>query len=128
MENKTCANCRQLVDEWNESCKKCGFTLVLEPDEKSQARYLRGPSLGALLFTQAWCVGARLYIWFLFSLIPIAGIAVLIIMVLFGRRLSWKYGGWQSFEEYKTRMRNLDILGAVWVILLIAVYFVARQA
>ena len=79
---KTCADCKKQVEEWNEKCGGCGFTLVIEPDEKRRARYLRGPSLGALLWTQGWTFGARLYLWFLLSLIPIVGFVALFACLL----------------------------------------------
>lgn len=108
-------------------CKDCGFTLVMEPDEKKRARYLRGPALGALLWTQGWTFGSRLYIWFILSLIPIVGFVVLFICLIFGRRLSWKNGGWSSWEEYKRRMRVLDIIAGVWIAGSIGAYFYLRS-
>ncbi len=127
MTKKTCKNCKAQVEELNLQCQACGFTIVLEPDEAHRARALRMPSLGALLFTQGWTFGARLYLLFAVSLIPIVGIVILVIGVVFGRRLSWKYGGWASFEEFQTRMRLMDGIGIVWVILLTAVYFYVRN-
>jgi hypothetical protein len=126
MQNKTCASCKHEVEEWNERCGGCGFTLELVPDEKRKARFLRGPSLGALLFTQGWALGARVYFWFLLSLIPVVGIAVLIVCVLFGRRWSWKFGGWESWEAFQSRMRLMDMVGVVWVAVLVGVYFYFR--
>jgi len=114
------------VEEWNEKCGGCGFTLELVPDDRRKARYLRGPSLGALLFTQGWTFGARLYFWFLISLIPVFGLIALFVGVFFGRRLSWKYGGWSDWEEYVDRMRLMDIVGGVWVAILVASYLWAR--
>ena len=72
----TCRQCKHLIDDWNKQCGGCGMRLVLEPDEEHRAKYLRGPALGALFFTQGWTFGARLYVWFLFSLIPVVGIVV----------------------------------------------------
>ncbi len=95
---------------------------MLEPDDARRAKYLRGPSLGALLFTQGWTFGARLYLWFVVSLIPIVGIPVLIVCVLFGRRWSWKYGGWINWDEFVVRMRLLDMIGVVWVGILLLIY------
>src|SRR3989338_4479057 len=88
-----CKNCLTRVKQLNEECRKCGFQIMVEPDEKARERFLRIPTLGALFFTQGWTLGARLYLWFVFSLIPIAGIIALIMCVIFGRRWSWKYGG-----------------------------------
>ena len=28
-----------MIAEWNEACRACGYTLVLEPEEKIRARY-----------------------------------------------------------------------------------------
>lgn len=127
MKKKNCPDCKQLVKEWNKQCKDCGYTLVLEPEEAARARYLRGPALGALLWTQGWAIGARTYLWFLLSLVPVIGIVSLIFLTLFGRRISWESGGWASWEEYKSRMRMMDIIGLVWIGILIVIYFIARQ-
>ena len=124
--NRTCVSCKREVEEWNEKCGDCGFTLELVPDDRRKARFLRGPSLGALLFTQGWTFGARLYFWFLLSLIPVFGLVALFMCLFFGRRLSWKYGGWSDWEEYVARMRLMDIVGGVWVAILVAFYLWAR--
>ncbi len=125
--NKTCKNCKDQVDVWNKKCGGCGFTLVLQPDEQRKAQFLKTPSLGALLFTQGWTAGSRLYVWFLLSLVPVFGIVALILCLFFGRRWSWKQGGWSSWEEYTKRMKLLDILGVAWIMFLIISYFVAKQ-
>ncbi|MBU0531672.1 MAG: hypothetical protein ABIG32_00440 [Candidatus Uhrbacteria bacterium] len=122
----SCPDCKRAVKELQEKCAGCRFNIIVEPSEKARARYLRGPSLGALFFTQGYTFGARLYFWFILSLIPVVGIAALIIMVLFGRRLSWKAGGWGSWEEYQQRMKLLDIIGIVWISILIGAYLIAR--
>lgn len=108
---------------WSSFDKK----FVTQIDEAAQSRFLRGPSLGALLFTQGFAFGARLYVWFLLSLIPIVGIPVLFILLIFGRRLSWKHGGWASFEAFQARMKLLDIIAVVWLLALVALYFFARK-
>jgi hypothetical protein len=125
--NQTCAQCRKSVEQWNKRCKACGFVLVLEPDATRRARALRAPSLGALLFTQGWTFGARLYIWFLISLIPVLGLVALVACAIFGRRWSWKYGAWQSWDDFTRRMRLLDGIAFVWVGILVVVYLWARQ-
>lgn len=122
----TCASCKREVEAWNEKCGACGFTLELVPDDRRKARYLRGPSLGALLFTQGWTFGSRLYFWFLISLIPVLGLMALFICLFFGRRLSWKYGGWSDWEEYVARMRFMDAVGVVWVLILVGAYLWVR--
>ncbi len=111
----TCTNCKLEVDALKAKCAACGLTLVLEPDEAKRARSLRMPSLGALLFTQGWTLGARTYLLFLLSLIPVVGIGVLVVAVLFGRRLSWKHGEWASWEEFEERMHWLDLLSFAWI-------------
>ncbi|MBI2485025.1 hypothetical protein HYW18_02685 [Candidatus Uhrbacteria bacterium] len=127
MKDPVCQNCKALVEEWNKKCGACGVHLVMEPAEAVRARYLRGPSLGALLWTQGWAFGARLYVWFLLSLVPIAGIVALVVLVLFGRRWSWKRGGWASWEEFQDRMRLLDAIGVCWIATLVIIYFIARE-
>ncbi|HAU65763.1 MAG: hypothetical protein UT30_C0009G0008 [Candidatus Uhrbacteria bacterium GW2011_GWF2_39_13] len=124
--NRACLFCKKQIEDWNEHCIGCGFHVELVPDEKIKARYLRGPSLGALFFTQGWAYGARLYVWFLLSLVPVFGIIVLFICLFFGRRLSWKQGGWNSWEEFIHRMRMMDILGGIWILLLGGLYVYFR--
>ncbi|MBI2475011.1 hypothetical protein HYV69_01155 [Candidatus Uhrbacteria bacterium] len=123
---QTCQQCKQEVELWNKQCSSCGFHLVLEPDEQLKSRYLRGPSLGAMFFTQGWALGARLYIWFLLSFVPIIGIVVLFILLIFGRRWSWKHGAWASWAEFQSRMRFLDWLAVLWLIILVGIYFWTR--
>ncbi|MBI5369907.1 hypothetical protein HZA85_01805 [Candidatus Uhrbacteria bacterium] len=124
----TCTNCKHLVEEWNRICRQCGYHLVLEPEADVRARYLRGPSLGALLFTQVWSAGARLYVWFLISLVPGVGLVALFACLFWGRRWSWKSGGWQSWEAFTKRMRLLDLLGLCWVLILVGFYLFRRFA
>lgn len=126
MDMKTCIECQKFVDDWNERCASCGVHLVMEPDEVLRAKFLRGPSLGALLFTQGWTFGARLYVWFLLSLVPGVGIVTLFACLFFGRRWSWKHGGWSSWSEFQTRMRLLDNIAIVWILLLIGIYLWKR--
>ncbi|HBP00524.1 MAG: hypothetical protein UU48_C0008G0021 [Candidatus Uhrbacteria bacterium GW2011_GWF2_41_16] len=123
---KSCDLCKAKIEDWNKHCAKCGFTLVLEPDKKIQERFLRCPSLGAILWTQGWSFGARLYFWFFLSLIPLFGFIILFLLFLFGRRWSWKYGGWGSWEEYQSRMRFLDLIGGIWFLGLGVVYLWIR--
>lgn len=124
---KLCVSCKSRVVEWNEKCRGCGYVLVLEPEEKIRAKYLRTPSLGALFFTQGWALGARLYIPFLLSLIPVVGLPVLFTCVLFGRRLSWKFGGWSDWQEFQKWMKIMDVVGVVWIGLLVILYFVFKK-
>ncbi|KKT70096.1 MAG: hypothetical protein UX09_C0057G0009 [Candidatus Uhrbacteria bacterium GW2011_GWE2_45_35] len=124
---KTCRLCQAKVEEWNEKCRGCGFTLILEPEEKTRAKYLRTPSLGALFFTQGWALGARLYLFFALSLIPIVGIPILVITTLFGRRLSWKLGGWSDWGEFQKWMKIMDVVGICWLIFLVILYFVFKK-
>ena len=122
MEGRSCKICLEKVELWNEQCQGCGYHLVLEPDEKLQARYLRAPSLGALFWTQGWTFGARLYLWFLLSLISVFGLIALFVCVFFGRRWSWKYGGWADWEEFTERMKVMDALGLIWILGLLIGY------
>lgn len=125
---KICNKCKQQVELWNKQCSSCGFHLVLEPDEARRARFLRAPSLGAMLFTQGWALGARLYFWFLLSLVPIFGFAVLFILLFFGRRLSWKSGSWASWDKYTKRMRLLDVISIFWIAVLVFIYLYLRAS
>lgn len=127
MAKRHCPKCREHVKEWNLRCKDCGFTLILEPKEEARKRYLRGPSLGALFFTQGWAFGARLYLLFVLSFIPIIGFLVLFAGFFFGRRLSWTQGGWGSWQEFQARMKILDLIGVAWVVFLLLLYFFIKQ-
>jgi len=124
---KLCGSCKSKIEEWHEKCSGCGFTLIFEPEEKTRAKYLRTPSIGALFFTQGWTLGARLYLLFLLSLIPIVGIPVLVISTLFGRRLSWKFGSWSDWGEFQKWMKIMDVIGISWIVLLAVLYFVFKQ-
>lgn len=126
MNEQTCPDCKALVKEWNKKCGGCGYKLVLEPEAEGRASYLRRPSLGALLWTQGWALGSRTYIWFALSLIPVVGVVPLIVLTIFGRRISWNRGSWASWEEFKTRMMLMDVIGAVWILALVVIYFLAR--
>lgn len=126
MDNK-CANCKAKVKELNEKCQGCGFRIILEPDEKIRARYLRGPALGALFFTQGWTFGAKLYLWFVISFIPIAGFVALFACFFFGRRWSWEQGGWASWEDFQKRMRTLDIIATIWITGLVLIWYIASR-
>jgi hypothetical protein len=126
MQGRKCQQCTKKVDVWNESCKGCGYHLVLEPDEKLQARYLRRPSLGALFWTQGWTFGARLYGWFLLSLVPVFGLIALFVCLFFGRRWSWKRGGWADWKEFTQRMKLMDTIGLIWILGLMVGYLWLR--
>lgn len=118
---------KQLKKRWKKICRACGYQLVLEPTDMERQRYLRTPSLGALLFTQGWMLGARMYLLFALSLIPVVGLIPLIFGTLFGRQMAWKFGGWRDWQTFRQRMRLLDIVGIVWIALLIIAYFLFRQ-
>lgn len=126
--NQKCANCKTKVKELNQKCQGCGFKIILEPDEKIRARYLRGPALGALFFTQGWTFGAKLYLWFVLSFIPVVGFVALFACLFFGRRWSWEQGGWGSWEEFKKRMRLLDIIATVWIAFLIVIWYITARS
>ena len=122
-----CQNCQAQVKQLNNVCQGCGFTLVIEPDQTRKEKFLRVPSLGALLFTQGWTFGARLYLLFVLSLIPIVGFLVLFVGVIFGRRLAWRYGSWKDWHEFETRMHLLDVIGVIWIGILVGIYFFLRK-
>lgn len=124
--DQVCKQCQARVDEWNKTCGSCGFRLVLEPEEAIRERYLKAPSLGALLFTQGWTFGARLYIWFLISLVPGVGLLALFVCLFYGRRWSWKQGGWDSWEAFTDRMQLMDRIATAWFVGLLTAYVLAR--
>ncbi|NBS41696.1 hypothetical protein EBS80_03465 [bacterium] len=123
----TCANCKAEIDALKAKCHACGIELIVEPSEVARAKSLRRPSLGALFFTQGFALGSRLYGWFLLSLIPIVGFVALAALVVFGRRWSWKRGGWTDWKEFESRMRLLDALAAVWIIGLLIGWWALRK-
>ncbi|PJA46735.1 hypothetical protein CO172_03640 [Candidatus Uhrbacteria bacterium CG_4_9_14_3_um_filter_36_7] len=126
MSKKACIQCQKIVEEANKVCTACGYHLVFEPNQEKQAKYLRGPSLGALFFTQGWAFGARLYLWFILSLIPFFGFVVLFVLFFFGRRLSWKSGSWASWQDFEQRMALMDKIAIGWILLLVGIYFWTR--
>lgn len=128
MEQTVCTSCEAKLHAWQEQCRDCGFVLVRkeEQDLAREQRYLRIPSIGALLFTQGWTFGARMYVLFILSLLPGVGIAALCLSFLFGRRLSWKYGHWKDWETFTKRMRTLDLLGLAWGAGVLVVYIFFR--
>ncbi len=126
MSKQKCTNIKVKAKQLDNQAKGCGFRVRLEPAEESMKRYLRTPSLGALLWTQVWAVGARMYFWFVLSLIPIVGFVPLIVLTIRGRQLSWNAGQWESFEVFKRRMRILDIVALVWFGILVGVYLYMR--
>lgn len=95
-------------------------------EDPIRERYLRGPSVGALLFTQGWALGARLYVCFALSLVPVVGVFVMVACLAFGRRWSWKHGGWRSWEAFQSRMRLLDALGVAWIALVATGWLLLR--
>jgi|SRR3989338_6682352 len=122
-----CEHCLASIKQLEKECRTCGFQITVEPTKQVRERFLRVPSLGALLFTQGWTLGARLYLWFVISLIPIAGLAALVACVIFGRRWSWKYGGWRNWETFERRMKILDGIGIIWIIILGISYFFFKK-
>ncbi|PIR47426.1 hypothetical protein COV06_03130 [Candidatus Uhrbacteria bacterium CG10_big_fil_rev_8_21_14_0_10_50_16] len=122
----TCPECLEKLKELQKICGSCGYTVELVPAEELIERYLKRPSPGGLFWTQAYALGTRQYLWFLVSLIPIAGFVALGAMFLFGRRLSWKSGEWDSFAEFKKRQQLMDGLAYAWLGLLIAVFLYMR--
>lgn len=122
MTKPVCPECLHAAKDKEEHCEHCGFFLGIDSKEKQQERYLRGPAIGALLWTQGWAFGARLYFWFILSLIPVVNFFVLVVLVFRGRRLSWQKGQWISWETFEKRMRFLTILSFIWIYLLIILF------
>lgn len=126
---KTCPECYTKLRELAAICAGCGYKIELVTKEEDIERFIRRPSPGGLLWTQAYAFGSRQYLWFVLSILPITGIAALPAMFLFGRRWSWHVGGWESFDEFKRRQVLLDRIGIAWVLVLVAVVlFVRYQA
>lgn len=123
---KNCPDCLETLRELQRTCGSCGYRIELVPEEEDIERYLRRPSLGGLLWTQAYAFGTRQYGWFVLSLIPFVGVVALLVMCIFGRRRSWEIGGWESFEEFRRRQRLMDGFAYVWVAILVGLYLLAR--
>ena len=79
-------------------------------------RYLNRPSLGGLLWTQAYALGTRQYLWFVLSLIPLVHLVAMGAMAFYGRRWSWNVGGWATFAQFKRRQRIMDVLAVIWTV------------
>lgn len=126
MDSKSCPDCLEKLREAQRICEGCGYTVELVPKEEVIERYLRRPSPGGLFWTQAYAFGTRQYIWFIVSLVPIVGFVALGAMFLFGRRWSWRVGGWDNFEEFKKRQRLMDGVAYAWLCVLIFVYIYLR--
>lgn len=126
MENKTCPDCLDRLRAAQKACEACGYKVELVPKEKQIEKFLKRPSPGGLFFTQAYALGTRQYMWFIISLIPIAGFVALGAMFLFGRRWSWHVGGWDNYEQYKKRQRLMDTIAYIWLAILILGYLYLR--
>jgi hypothetical protein len=126
MEDKKCPDCLDKLREAQDICGACGYKVELISEEKQIERFIKRPSPGGLFFTQAYAFGTRQYLWFIASLIPILGFVALGVMFLFGRRLSWRFGGWDSFEEYKKRQTTMDVVSCVWLAILLSAYLLLR--
>lgn len=100
--------------------------MELVSKEQDMERYLKRPSLGGLFWTQAYAFGTRQYLWFILSILPITGFVALPAMFLFGRRWSWRVGGWENFETFKKRQLLMDRIGIAWIILLALIYAYLR--
>ncbi len=117
-----CPECFVKLRELQELCGGCGYRVELVTKEEDMERYLKRPSLGGLFWTQAYAFGTRQYMWFILSILPITGFVALPAMFVFGRRWSWKVGGWASFNEFKSRQTLMDRIGVAWVLLLVAIW------
>lgn len=126
MDSKSCPDCLQKLKEAQRACLACGYTVELVPKEEVMERYLRRPSLGGLFWTQGYAFGTRQYLWFIVSLIPIAGFVALVAMFFFGRRWSWHVGGWDSFEEFQKRQQLMDGIASAWLCVLVVAYAYLR--
>ena len=126
MNTAACPDCTAALQEAQRVCHACGYTLRLEPMEAEKDRYLHRPSLGGLLWTQAYALGTRQYLWFVASLIPGVGFVALFAMSLYGRRWSWRMGGWESFSAFQERQRLMDGSGFGWICALIVTYTAFR--
>ena len=127
MSASVCQNCKARAVALDQECAACGFRVIIEPEAATRERFLRAPSLGALFFTQGWALGARLYLWFVLSMIPLVGFVALAVCFVFGRRLAWKQGGWTDWEEYERRLKHLDWLAVGWIGLLVCVWWLAKK-
>lgn len=123
---KTCPECLEKFKEAQRYCESCGYHVELVTNEVVMERFLRRPSPGGLFWTQAYAIGTRQYLWFVVSLVPIAGFVALFAMFFYGRRWSWKVGEWESFEEYRRRQILMDRIGYGWLAVLLIGYIILR--
>lgn len=121
-DKKTCPECFTKLRELQALCGGCGYRVELVSKEEDMERYLKRPSLGGLFWTQAYAFGTRQYMWFILSILPITGFVALPAMFVFGRRWSWKVGGWKNFEEFKKRQVLMDGIGVAWILFLVSIW------
>ncbi len=121
-----CPECFTKLKELQKLCYGCGYKIELVTADEDIERFIRRLSPGGLLWTQAYTLGTRQYLWFVLSVFPITGFVALPAMFIFGRRLSWKVGGWNNFDEFKQRQKLMDRIGIVWILFLILVYLYFR--
>ena len=122
IKEKKCPDCFAKLRELQELCKGCGYKIELVTKEEEVERFIKRASLGGLLWTQAYAFGTRQYMWFILSILPIMGFIALPAMFIFGRRWSWKVGGWKSFDEYKRRQVLMDRIGMGWILILVGIW------
>ncbi len=122
----TCPECFTKLRELQAACDGCGYTVELVSKDEEIERFVRRLSPGGLFWTQAYAFGTRQYVWFILSILPITGFVALPLMFVFGRRWSWRVGGWESFEVFKRRQQLMDRIGIAWIAFLILVYIGVR--
>ncbi|OGL71848.1 hypothetical protein A3C17_01920 [Candidatus Uhrbacteria bacterium RIFCSPHIGHO2_02_FULL_53_13] len=123
---KVCPECFSKLKELQKLCQGCGYKIELVTADEEIERFLRRPSPGGLLWTQAYAFGTRQYLWFVLSILPITGFVALPMMFAFGRRWSWRVGGWGSFTEFKERQVLMDRIGIAWILFLVLIYLYFR--
>lgn len=121
-----CPECFTKLKELQKLCHGCGYKIELVTVDEEIERFVKRLSPGGLLWTQAYALGTRQYLWFVLSILPITGFLALPAMFIFGRRWSWRVGDWNSFDEFKQRQKLMDRIGIAWVLFLLLVYLYFR--
>lgn len=85
-------------------------------------RFITKFNLSAFFNPFVWALGNKLYIWALFTLIPLFGIYAWLKLVIDGRRMAWEEG-WTSVAQFKKRQFVMAFVVLITTVLLVGAQF-----
>ncbi|CAB5079282.1 hypothetical protein D3OALGA1CA_2362 [Olavius algarvensis associated proteobacterium Delta 3] len=88
-----------------------GKTAIIPPE-------IKGWNWGAFLLNFIWAIGNRTWIG-LFSILPIVGYVMPIILGYKGSEWAWRNKRWESIDHFKSVQRSWAVWGTVVMILLL---------